>query len=134
MISVRLGVPMAAGPAPHGAGGLKCVTLQKFKPFGCPAPHGAGGLKYLGHDRPLGSPKSPAPHGAGGLKFRYVSMADMIPACPAPHGAGGLKSVSADPVVQLLPSRPARGGWIEIWVSWCLSVIVTVPPRTGRVD
>ena len=78
--------------------------------------------------------KSPAPHGAGGLKWYFVVI------------DGGA-----------FPSRPARGGWIEMFIEvlrrrgymgpaphgagglkfFLLDLAETsfgVPPRTGRVD
>ena len=33
---------------------------------------------------------------------------------PAPHGAGGLKSALNAASIEIVLSRPARGGWIEI--------------------
>ena len=57
-----------AGPAPHGAGGLKCKFIISVICCMCPAPHGAGGLKYRECKTCLYL-RSPAPHGAGGLKY-----------------------------------------------------------------
>ena len=57
-----------AGPAPHGAGGLKSVRILR-----------------------LGRQRRPAPHGAGGLKSNVHLCSECILSSPAPHGAGGLK-------------------------------------------
>ena len=48
------------------------------------------------------------------MKYLYFRPA-LCNDSPAPHGAGGLKSVFLFPGIVLLMSRPARGGWIEIF-------------------
>ena len=53
---------------------------------------------------------------------------------PAPHGAGGLKSTGGTVGAITTASRPARGGWIEIYRVQVGAFANRVPPRTGRVD
>ena len=68
-------------PAPHGAGGLKSLTLKPQAETFRPAPHGAGGLKYRS-DRAAVTIRRPAPHGAGGLKYKigyWIYMKVTVP-------------------------------------------------------
>ena len=77
--------------------------------------------------------ESPAPHGAGGLKLAWVIRAHDSAACPAPHGAGGLKSTVRFHRIGEKPSRPSRGGWVEIRKIVPIERKRHVPPLTGRV-
>ena len=45
--SERVKALALSGPAPHGAGGLKCLRLLIWMSRLGPAPHGAGGLKFV---------------------------------------------------------------------------------------
>ena len=75
----------------------------------------------------------PAPQGAGGLKYLFYIVAYCIN-CPAPQGAGGLKFIDVKSLRRQKKSRPARGGWIEIYAACLHDRDVGVPPRKGRVD
>ena len=50
---------------------------------------------------------------------------------PVPQGAGGLKFGAGLVVPVLLPSRPARGGWIEITKSRTVRTRTTSRPARG---
>ena len=53
-----------------------------------------------------------APHGARGLKHEFGAMNFNVER-RAPHGARGLKQILDYWAGQNIPSRPARGAWIE---------------------
>ena len=52
----------------------------------------------------------------------------------APRGARGLKSLAPQRLRRQVPSRPARGAWIEIKSYTKYLPQITVAPREGRVD
>ena len=60
---------------------------------------------------------SRAPQGARGLKFgnnRQITLRSSR----APQGARGLKSCRNRSDRAILPSRPARGAWVEIYMTF----------------
>ena len=58
--------------------------------------------------------ESRAPHGARGLKSASEATSLSEVSGRAPHGARGLKFNALLIIYYHLPSRPARGAWIEI--------------------
>ena len=52
----------------------------------------------------------------------------------APHGARGLKLTEQDEELDNRKSRPARGAWIETFLSSSEIANVPVAPRMGYVD
>jgi len=52
----------------------------------------------------------------------------------APRGARGLKLGLRKNAVQPILSRPARGAWIETFLSGKSRHVSVVAPRAGRVD
>ena len=118
--------------APHGARGLKPRIRLRCGRNYRRAPHGARGLKLQGCGCPAGC-GGRAPHGARGLKHP-PSPEHQRAHCRAPHGARGLKHQQHGRTGQKLPSRPARGAWIETTCRRRDSPSSIVAPRTGRVD
>ena len=102
------------GPVPRGAGGLKLCRLGICSRILCPVPRGAGGLKYTCPPY-VSAPYGPVPRGAGGLKFFKLVHITRLHSGPVPRGAGGLKYHDPDFSRGACVSRPARGGWIEIF-------------------
>ena len=51
-----------------------------------------------------------------------------------PARGGWIEIVLLSNGVDVLTSRPARGGWIEILEAISFEFAREVPPRTGRVD
>ena len=77
------------------------------------SPHGERGLKYTCKLAKIKLP-SRSPHGERGLKFDTGKQLRPIRR-RSPHGERGLKSAEQMEVVQVKPSLPTRGAWIEIY-------------------
>ena len=58
----------------------------------------------------------------------------MLNARRAPYGARGLKFGVLHAEIRGVVSRPVRGAWIEMAISWRSARGIIVAPRKGRVD
>ena len=67
------------------------------------------------------------------MKF-WIRDDNVVGDGPTPQGVGGLKLSAWYIRPRREPSHPARGGWIEIFVSAARSAGAIVPPRKGWVD
>ena len=111
--TVRFELAKLTGPAPHGAGGLKCRS-RGCTPFIPPSRPARGGWIEICWRRWPGNWRdSPAPHGAGGLKSDAEQAAGS-PERSRPARGGWIEILYLAPYLLFQASRPARGGWIEI--------------------
>jgi len=96
--------------APHGARGLKCISIEAQWRFNDVAPHGARGLKYpLDLFEPLDT-LCRAPRGAW-IEMPWVLVKGICRECRAP-----------------------RGAWIEMIHGQCGFSGSRMSRPTGRVD
>ena len=111
----------------------KYVAKEGSRNFFCRrAPHGARGLKLLSLGAELRKYRR-APHGARGLKqayWCYVSVACLS----RPARGAWIETRRRQGRSLNRGSRPARGAWIETSPSLGLAAALVVAPRTGRVD
>ena len=101
----------------------------KYSFFHCRSPHGERGLKYrVCGWRNLYCRRSP--HGERGLKCTPPAQ-PLWSQSRSPHGERGLKSDSDGEDIDLTPSLPTRGAWIEMMQEPLFCMPMTSLPTRG---
>ena len=110
---------------PQGVRGLKFFACDCASMKYCRTPQGVRGLKYAGRGLILGQ-RGRTPQGVRGLKSTD-SLTVQVLRGRTPQGVRGLKSTKTNAWTNGNLSHPARGAWIEIYLS---SIAVCLDPRS----